>query len=169
VQNLKANSFCRYWNRKYVRAIQAILNAIKGKVGSGIDKKGKEFFEKAFEKNEEEFFKILNMPETMILYRYFFEWLGEKENPYSISQNAWWYCWNETFDNLNENETAELKKIIHENKFSSVAKQYDNPKFAELLSFYTNFRDDVIREGTELYKLKQEYDKNPIRKLRRKK
>ncbi|MDR1847379.1 MAG: hypothetical protein LBR17_04605 [Bacteroidales bacterium] len=53
----------KQWNRKYVRAIQAVLNAIKGKVGSEED-----FFEKAFGRNENEFFKILNMPETMILY-----------------------------------------------------------------------------------------------------
>ena len=70
---------------------------------------------------------------------------------------------------MDETETAELKKIIHENKFSSLPPEKYNPKFAKLLQFYTNYRDNVISEGTELYKLKQEYDKNPTRKLRRKK
>ncbi|GHT24761.1 hypothetical protein FACS189430_10260 [Bacteroidia bacterium] len=153
----------KFWNRKYVRAVQAVLNAIKGKVGSEED-----FFEKAFGKNEAEFFKILNMPETMILYRFFFEWLGEKENPYPISQNAWWQCWHNTFNNLNANETAELEEIIHQNKFASLQTENYNPKFSRLLKFYTNFRDDVITQGTELYNLKQEYDSNPTRKLRRK-
>jgi len=153
----------KYWNRKYVRAVQAVLNAIKGKVGNEED-----FFEKAFGKNEEEFFKILNMPETMILYRFFFEWLGEKENPYPISQNAWWQCWQKTFNNLDENETEELEKIIHQNKFTTLQIENYNPEFTELLKFYTDYRDDIITKDTELYKLKQEYDKNPTRKLRRK-
>ncbi|GHS85861.1 hypothetical protein FACS1894201_06070 [Bacteroidia bacterium] len=158
----------KHWNRKYIRAVQAVLNAIKGKVGSGNADKGKEFFEKAFGKNEEEFFKILEMPETMILYRFFFEWLGDAKD-YPVSTNAWWQCWQETFEILNETETAELKEIIHQNKFSSLSSKKYNPKFSDLLMFYTNFRDDVISEGTELYKLKQEYDSNPTRELRRKK
>jgi hypothetical protein len=151
------------WNRKYIRAIQAVLNAIKGKVG-----RGKEFFEKAFGENEEQFFKILEMPETFILYRFFFEWLGD-EKKYPVSTNAWWQCWQETFAVLTEIEKAELEEIIHQNKFSSLPSESCNPKFGKLLSFYTNYRDDVISEGTELYKLKQEYDNNPTRKLRRKK
>ena len=123
----------KHWNRKYIRAVQAILNAIKGKVGSEED-----FFEKAFGKNEEEFFKILNMPETMILYRFFFEWLGEYKK-YPISQQAWWKCWQETFENLNEQETAELKEIIHKNKFASISLKNYKSKFSDLLNFYTNF------------------------------
>jgi hypothetical protein len=153
----------KHWNRKYVRAVQAVLNAIKGKVGSE-----EEFFEKAFGKNEKEFLKILNMPETMILYRFFFEWLGD-EKKYPISQNAWWKCWQTTFNNLNKQEAVELKEIIHQNKFAFLQKENYNPKFTELLKFYTNYRDDVITKGTELYELKQEYDKHPTRKLRRKK
>ena len=152
----------KHWNRKYVRAVQAVLNAIKGKMGSE-----EEFFKKAFGKNEEEFFKILNMPETMIMYRFFFEWLDE-EKKYPISQNAWWQCWQATFENLNQQETAELEEIIHQNKFAFLQKENYNPKFAELLKFYTNYRDDVETKGKELYELKQEYDRRPTRKLRRK-
>lgn len=153
----------KHWNRKYVRAIQAVLNAIKGKVG-----RGKEFFEKAFGRNEDEFFKILEMPETMILYRFFFEWLGD-EKKHSVSTSAWWQCWHETFEKLDAPKTEELKKVIHENKFSSMPKECDNPEFSKLLSFYVNYRDDINNSETELYRLKQEYDANPTRKLRRKK
>lgn len=153
----------KHWNRKYVRAIQAVLNAIKGKVGCG-----KEFFEKAFGRNENEFFKILEMPETMILYRFFFEWLND-EKKYPVSTNAWWQCWHETFEKLDAQKTEELKRIIHKNKFSSMPKECDNSEFSELLNFYVNYRDDINNSETELYKLKQEYDANPTRKLRRKK
>ena len=61
----------KYWNRKYIRAIQAVLNSTKGKIG-----KGTSFFRKAFGENIEEYHKLLEIPETMIIYRYFFEWLG---------------------------------------------------------------------------------------------
>ena len=43
-----------HWNRKFIKAIQVILNATKGKIG-----KGKSFFYKAFGKDEEEFTKLL--------------------------------------------------------------------------------------------------------------
>ena len=43
----------------------------KGKIG-----KGTSFFRKAFGENIEEYHKLLEIPETMIIYRYFFEWLG---------------------------------------------------------------------------------------------
>ena len=157
----------KHWNRKYIRSVQAVLNAIKGKVGSGNVDKGKEFFEKAFGENEEQFFKILEMPETMILYRFFFEWLGKEKN-YPVSANAWWQCWQETFAKLSKEETEELKILIHENRFSSIPQKYENPKFSELLTFYTNYRDDIDNPKAELYKLKQEYNKCPTRKLRRK-
>ncbi|MDR2929160.1 MAG: hypothetical protein LBV41_13335 [Cytophagaceae bacterium] len=158
----------KHWNRKYIRAIQAVLNAIKGKVGSGNADKGKEFFEKAFGRDEEQFFKILEMPETMILYRFFFEWLGD-EKGYPVSTIAWWHCWQETFQILNEKEALELLEIIHQNKFTSLSSEDYNPKVSELLKFYVNYRDDINDPKTELYKLKKEYDKNPTRKLRRKK
>jgi len=157
------NYLGKYWNRKYIRAIQAILNVIKGKVG-----RGKEFFEKAFGKTEEQFFKILEMPETMILYRYFFEWLGD-EKDYPVSAKAWWQCWQETFRILNEQEKSELLEIIHQNHFTSFLSNNYNPKFANLFRFYTNYKDDIISNNTELYKLKQEYDANPTRELRRRK
>ena len=93
--------------------------------------------------------------------------MGDEKN-YPVSTNSWWQCWQEIFAKLNEEETEELKKTIHENRFSSIPKKYNNSKFSELLSFYTNHRDDIITKGTELYELKQEYDANPTRILRRK-
>ena len=155
----------KYWNRKHIRAVQAILNSTKGKIARDSDI-NHSFFEKAFGKNEEEFIKILNMPETMILYRFFFEWLGE-EKKYFISTQSWWQCWKETFKKLNEQETMELQEIIQKNKFCNLQGKTTNPKFENLLKFYIN--NDINKEGTEIYKFKQEYNINPTRKLRRKK
>ncbi len=53
-----------YWNRKFIRTIQAVLNSTKGKIGTS-----RSFFNKAFGKDENEFNKILHMPETFIIYR----------------------------------------------------------------------------------------------------
>jgi len=152
-----------HWNRKYIRAIQAILNSTKGKIG-----RGKSFFYEAFGHSEEEYYELLEMPETFILYRFFYKWLGEVKN-HSVSTKSWRKCWEKTFAKLSNEESIELLKIIHENKFSSIPKKHENPKFTKLLSYYTNFRDDINNPETELYALKQEYDKNPTRKLRRKK
>jgi len=100
------------------------------------------------------------MPETFILYRFFFEWLGEVKN-YPVSTNAWLCCWNETFNSLKESERDELLTIIYQNKFNELTINECNKKYRRLLGFYTNFRDDVVTKGTELYDLKKEYDENP--------
>ena len=155
----------KYWNRKYIRAVQAILNSTKGKIARDSDINNS-FFEKAFGKNEEEFIKILNMPETMILFRFFFEWLGEEKN-YFVSTKSWWQCWQETFNTLNKQETTELQDIIQHNKFCNLQTETINPKFAELIKIYIK-SNDITKEDTEIYKLKQEYNENPTRKLRRK-
>ena len=54
----------KHWNRKFIRAVQAVLNSTKGKIGRGVD-----FFEEAFGRDIDEFMKILWMPETFIIYR----------------------------------------------------------------------------------------------------
>ena len=55
----------RAWNRKYIRAIQAVLNSTHGKTG-----RGKSFFEAAFGRNIEQYNEILMMPEAFIIERY---------------------------------------------------------------------------------------------------
>ena len=49
------------------------MNSTKGKIGRGMS-----FFLEAFGSTEEEYFELLEMPETFILYRFFFKWLDEK-------------------------------------------------------------------------------------------
>ncbi|MCL2291009.1 MAG: hypothetical protein FWC34_09980 [Bacteroidetes bacterium] len=150
-----------YWNRKYIRAIQAILNSTKGKIG-----RGKSFFYKAFGSTEAEFYELLNMPESFILYRYFFEWLKDK-HPHSTDN--WRRCYNDCMQHLDENEKAKIIKAIHDNDFSeTVQSQFTNPKSRQLIEFYTNYRNSIMKEGTDLYKLKQEYDKAPTIPLKRK-
>jgi hypothetical protein len=53
------------WNRKYVRAVQAVLNSTHGKIG-----RGKSFFEAAFGKDIGQYHEILMMPEAFIIKRH---------------------------------------------------------------------------------------------------
>ena len=52
------------WNKKFIRSIQTILNATKGKVGTRLS-----FFNAAFGKDESEYNELLYMPEAYILHR----------------------------------------------------------------------------------------------------
>jgi hypothetical protein len=59
------NFIGKSWNRKFIRAIQAVLNSTHGKIG-----RGKSFFEAAFGKSIDQFYEILVMPEVFIIERY---------------------------------------------------------------------------------------------------
>lgn len=164
----------KHWNRKYIRAIQAVLNSTKGKIGRGTS-----FFEKAFGKDIDEYHKLLEMPETMIIYRFFFEWLGKDEgrqaamqilgddSMYESSTQAWWDTFQDCKENLPVNEWQEILEIIHKNEFEYNTARFTKPQVRKLLAYYVNYRKAVVEEGTDLYKLKLEYDKNPLQKLKR--
>ena len=130
-----------YWNRKYIRAVQAILNATKGKIGRGVS-----FFEKAFGKNEDEYMELLIMPETFILFRFFFEHLGYTQK------------WREEISKLSEDERKELFPIIFRNDFNDINSLTENEKFRHILSYYKNYRGDIADHDSELYRLKKEFD-----------
>lgn len=152
----------KHWNRKYIRAIQAILNSTKGKVGKGIT-----FFLEAFGNDETEYMELLEMPETFILYRFFFKWLDEKG---SIGTDHWRQCWSHCMNTLAKDEKQLVLDIIHTNTFyKEELEAVTSADALKLLNFYTNYRKDIITPGTELYRLKHEYDENPTIQLRRKK
>lgn len=164
----------QYWNRKYIRAVQAILNSTKGKIG-----KGTSFFEKAFGKDIDEYHKLLYMPETMIIYRYFFEWLGQDDGGRlaakelldndkicNASVSSWWDTFVYCQQNLSTDEWQYVLSIIHKNEFDSIPPS-TNADIERLLQYYVNYRKAIIEPGTDLFKLKQEYDKKPLHSLRR--
>ena len=130
-----------HWNRKYIRAIQAILNATKGKIGRGVS-----FFEKAFGRNEEEYMELLIMPETFLLFRFFFEHLGYTQQ------------WRMAMSELTDAEREELYPIIFKNDFNHIDELTENEKFRHILKFYKNYRGDIADHNSELFRLKQEFD-----------
>ena len=150
-----------HWNRKYIRAIQAILNSTKGKVGKGV-----EFFGEAFGRTEDEYFELLEMPETFILYRFFFKWLDEKTGR---GTEHWRSLWQHCKSKLTKDEWNEVLSTIHANVFNDdTILDFADSEVRDLLRCYVDSRKDIITPGTELYQLKQEYDQHPTRKLRRK-
>ena len=116
----------KHWNRKFIRTIQAILNSTKGKVG-----KGKDFFFKAFGADESEFMKLLYMPETMIIYRLYFEKIGMTEQ--------WWQEYNQ----LTEEEKNFINPIIETNVFNDIEDMTDNPNILKVLQYYCITREDA--------------------------
>ena len=132
----------KHWNRKYIRAVQAILNATKGKIGRGVS-----FFEKAFGRNEEEYMELLLMPETFLLFRFFFEDLGYTQE------------WRDAMAELSDEEREELLPIIYRNEFNHIEELTDNPTFRHILAFYKDYRKDIADHSSELYKLKQKFEK----------
>jgi hypothetical protein len=130
------------WNRKFIRAIQLILNATKGKIG-----KGKSFFLKAFGHNEEEFHKLLYMPELYIFFRFFFE-----KNGFT---NQWW----EDFNSLDQKEMRIARNVIESNDFQNILLYSDNENVIKVLEHYVVSKNHLLNSNSQLYKLKIEFDK----------
>ena len=120
------------WNRKFIRTIQAVLNSTKGKVG-----KGYTFFCKAFGCNEDEFIKLLYMPEAMIIYRFYFEGIGLTDE--------WWNC----FRNLTDAQLEIARPIIEANDFSNYEMLTDDLEILNVLSYYRIRREDAERAMNE--------------------
>lgn len=111
-----------HWNRKFIRSIQAVLNATKGKIG-----RGKSFFEEAFGKDIDEFQKILWMPEAFIIHRFKY-----KENLTA----EWW----DKFNKLDKEQLCKIKEIIAANQFDETTVTGDQ-NIDEVLEYYQVKRD----------------------------
>ncbi len=112
----------KHWNRKFIRSIQAVLNATKGKIG-----RGKSFFEEAFGKDIDEFHKILWMPEAFIIHRFKY-----KDNLTS----EWW----EKYNRLDDRQLKRLHEIVAKNVFEETTVTGD-VSVDEVLKYYYVRRD----------------------------
>jgi hypothetical protein len=109
----------KHWNKKYLRAIQCILNTTKGIVAPGYD-----FFQMSFGETFEQFMEILIMPEAYIVNRKFFE------------KNGMTQKWKEDFESMGFEEKQLAYKIILNNDFEDFTKHSSNTKILRLLSHY---------------------------------
>ena len=133
----------KHWNRKFIRAVQAVLNSTKGKIGRGVD-----FFEEAFGRNVDEFMKILWMPETFIIYRRIYDASLRKRladkytktTPHDCDlANEWWI----KFSSLQEKKLEKVKSIVALNKFKEIGYD-DDYEINEVLSYYCITRDETL-------------------------
>lgn len=132
----------KLWNKKYIRAIQNILNVTRG-----IVMHGESFFHRAFGKDLNEFFEILYMPEEYIIYRSRFEELGYTS------------AWKQDFYSLSSPDLQEAKSIIEENDFKDVENKSENPKVLKLLAHYTISYAELQGSSGTLEVLKSKIDK----------
>lgn len=133
----------KYWNRKFIRAIQAVLNSTKGKIG-----RGKEFFEEAFGRNVEEFMKILWMPETFIIYRRIYDakLRARLSKRYTTTTkhdcdltSEWW----QKFSELPPDKLSRAKEIIAKNNFKTDDFECEDKEINDVLRYYIITRDDT--------------------------
>jgi hypothetical protein len=134
----------KFWNKKFIRAIQSISNATRGIVPPE-----RSFFEKAFGETVEEYLELLYMPEAFIIYRKLFEVdleLTEK--------------WRTIFRKIKEKKTVwqEAKKIIESNDFSNLNKKTTNIGILNLLEYYKITREDVKKSDSEYLALRKKFD-----------
>ena len=111
------------WNKKFVRAVQAVLNSTKGCIGRGL-----EFFYEAFGADEDRFWTIMWMPEAFIIYRMKFKDNLAKE-------------WEEAFKALPADKLALVKGIVADNTFKDVDLSQFSADVQNVLRFYLITRD----------------------------
>lgn len=109
-----------HWNKKYLRAVQAMLTPTQGKGVSG-----RSFFTAAFGEDENDFMRYLAMPEYLLVARG--HWVevkrGEAEDKREKRREEWDFMnrmlgdWKERYSAINNKE--ELVALIADNKFTA--------------------------------------------------
>lgn len=87
------------------------------------------------------------MPETFLLFRFFFKYLGYTQE------------WRNVMSELTDEERTELYPIAFKNDFNHIEQLTDNKKYLHILQFYKNYRGDMDPEY-ELYKFKKAFDES---------
>lgn len=83
-----------------------------------------------------------------------------------LATSNWWKLYNECKNSLDSKEWESLEAYINKNNFYDIAEGINDPKALELLKYYRNYRDQFFLKDSDIYKLKQEYDKNPTMELK---
>lgn len=139
----------KHWNKKFIRAIQSILNVTKGIVAPATKNDRTSFFHKAFGNDINEFFELLYMPETYIVYRSVFE-----------TELGYTAIWKNEFNNvLTAEEREEAKLIIKANDFNFIDELTTNERIRHFLRHYTINRGNILTNDPQYKKVKKQYDK----------
>lgn len=114
------------WCRKYIRTIQIILNATKGKVGAS-----RPFFYTAFGKDENAYRELLYMPEAFVLYRYDAEAKGLTKR------------WRDAYEGIAVDEKERVNEIVRGNEFNYEEWANLSRNAKRFLEYYLMSRDDI--------------------------
>lgn len=109
----------KHWNKKYLRGIQCVLLATQGVVGPK-----RNFFEKAFGRDVDEFKRILIMPEDYIIHRFRHEEDGTTQS------------WLNAIDNLKNQKLEKTLSLIKENNFKQISNFAEDKKIFKVLQHY---------------------------------
>ena len=125
--NKKNRSFIgKHWNKKFLSAMNVILNVTRGVIA-----KEKDFFEKAYGKNTDEFRSILTMPNEFIKFRNFFEEKGLIQ------------AWQKQYHKMNDIEIEALLKYLSGEKVEKI----NNHK---ILLYYKLTKNRVEKRNTDI-------------------
>ncbi len=109
----------RNWNKKYLRGVQCVLLATHGVVSPK-----KEFFERAFGKNVEEFLRIVTLPEDYIIHRNIHS-NNDDRNRLDAKINS-----------LNAEQKDTLMRTIFTNNFNDFETQITDKDILDILGLY---------------------------------
>lgn len=124
----------KHWNRKYIRAVQAVLTSTHGKIG-----RGKQFFEAAFGRDEAQLKEILIMPEALIIYRFEHDSAMRERYPdyvrgdYTDTTTDEWRC---KYNALSDEQREVAHKIIYKNIFTDDAIAVSDEAVRSVLRYY---------------------------------
>ena len=111
----------KFWNKKYLGAVNIIIN-----VTNGVVAKERDFFFEAFGSNVDEFIEILKMPDEFIRHRFFFK------------RNGLLDFWKTLFHSLSEEEKKYLLNVLCEYKTNKLIMNDDHPeRVKKILVLYT--------------------------------
>ena len=133
IEEIDRNYVGKFWCKKYLRAINIILN-----VTSGVVAKEKDFFERAYGTTPEEFIEILSMPDDFIRFRNYFDDIGLSS------------VWKKMYNNLSLEGKKLLLKVLSESPTDMVAVESNtNEQLKDILQLYLVKKNSV--EKNELY------------------
>jgi len=143
----------KYWNKKYLSAVNIILNVTKGVVAKELD-----FFYEAYGNNKNEYLQILTMPDEFIRFRHFFR------------DNGLLNFWRDLYNALTKRERKKLLKILCEIKSDrmKLSKHYSQ-NIDKILPLYainkSQFDRGEITAKSIIFKIKENKKENSFIEL----
>lgn len=124
----------QYWNKKYLGAINVIIN-----VTNGVVAKEKDFFIEAFGSNVAEFLEILSMPDQLIRFRFFFKGNGLID------------YWKSLYNSLSEDEKTYLLDVLCEYKTNKSIMTDKHPRQVKKILFLYTINKSQFDKGNRSY------------------